>query len=149
VKTKTTTVWTAERDQQILQWRLNGLSCSEMASNLGPGISRNAVIGRLNRLQAPRMRDLAPSRPTTPAIKLRPMLLEPMQKRRPATVKIAPTVVKASTNEAGRPWLTRRASECAWPVSGSGADTHYCCEPAKDGSSYCEHHHARGHTKAA
>ncbi|MFG1339583.1 GcrA family cell cycle regulator [Xanthobacter autotrophicus] len=34
---------------------------------------------------------------------------------------------------------------CRWPVDGSGADLVVCGDLVRDGSSYCEAHHARAH----
>ncbi len=40
---------------------------------------------------------------------------------------------------APRPWLSRRAGECAFPVDGEGALTRSCCSPAGD-CGYCAYH---------
>src|SRR5579875_4114545 len=41
-----------------------------------------------------------------------------------------------------RPWLTRKAGECAFPVLGEGEDVLSCCRPATDGP-YCAAHRAK------
>jgi hypothetical protein len=57
-----------------------------------------------------------------------------------------------------KPWLERRFGECAYPVSGEGAETFSCCAPVwkrteKDGRivwlPYCEGHWRRAHQSAA
>lgn len=48
----------------------------------------------------------------------------------PAALAVAP-----------RPWLTRRAGECAFPVDGEGPDLRSCCNPAPTGP-YCPAHAA-------
>lgn len=39
-----------------------------------------------------------------------------------------------------RPWLTRAFGECAYPVSGEGADTLSCCLPTGGPAAYCAAH---------
>ncbi len=43
---------------------------------------------------------------------------------------------------APRPWLTRFAGECAFPVDGEGWTTRACCNPCA-GAVYCPAHLAR------
>ncbi len=43
---------------------------------------------------------------------------------------------------APRPWLTRAAGECAFPVDGEGWTTRACCNP-RAGGAYCAAHRAR------
>ncbi|MGO8738570.1 GcrA family cell cycle regulator [Rhodoblastus sp.] len=42
--------WTDERVEQLKKMWLDGLSASQIANELGEGISRNAVIGKVHRL---------------------------------------------------------------------------------------------------
>lgn len=42
--------WTAEKVQKLKDLQASGLSCAEIAAALGGGLSRSAVIGKLNRL---------------------------------------------------------------------------------------------------
>lgn len=44
------------------------------------------------------------------------------------------------TDTPPRPWLTRKFGECAYPVSGEGADVFSCCAPTSGASSYCGAH---------
>lgn len=39
-----------------------------------------------------------------------------------------------------RPWLTRAHGECAFPVSGEGAETFSCCDECAPRSEYCATH---------
>ena len=41
-----------------------------------------------------------------------------------------------------RPWLTRAAGECAWPVDGEGWRTRSCCSSCP-GETYCPAHKAK------
>ena len=42
--------WTPEREMDLRLFYLKGLSCSQIAAELGSGITRNAVIGKIHRL---------------------------------------------------------------------------------------------------
>lgn len=44
-------VWTNERVDRLKRLRAGGLSCSQIAGDIGVG--RNAVIGKLHRLKLP------------------------------------------------------------------------------------------------
>jgi hypothetical protein len=43
--------------------------------------------------------------------------------------------------QAPRPWLTRGAGECAFPVDGEGSTTRACCNPC-GADAYCPDHRA-------
>jgi GcrA cell cycle regulator len=45
--------WTVEREEQLRRYWAEGLSASQIAGRLNCGISRNAVIGKANRLKLP------------------------------------------------------------------------------------------------
>ncbi|MFZ3225370.1 MAG: GcrA family cell cycle regulator, partial [Xanthobacteraceae bacterium] len=51
--------WTAERIEQLRNGVTSGLSCSQIAAEIG--VTRNAVIGKIHRL------GLSPGRPAAPA----------------------------------------------------------------------------------
>ncbi len=75
--------WTDERVELLKKLWLEGLSASQIASKLGDGVTRNAVIGKVHRLKlsgrtkpaatAPRVRTAprsasTPRRPATPSV---------------------------------------------------------------------------------
>lgn len=75
--------WTDERVELLKKLWLEGLSASQIASELGDGVTRNAVIGKVHRLKlsgrtkpaatAPRVRTAprsasTPRRPATPSV---------------------------------------------------------------------------------
>ncbi|MGB7097953.1 MAG: GcrA family cell cycle regulator, partial [Xanthobacteraceae bacterium] len=51
----TTTTWTPERVEQLRSFVVSGLTCSQIAAEIG--VTRNAVIGKIHRL------GLSPERP--------------------------------------------------------------------------------------
>ena len=72
--------WTDERVERLSTLWLEGRSASQIASELGGGVSRNAVIGKVHRLglsgrvvppadaSAPRIREVVPPEPVAEAI---------------------------------------------------------------------------------
>jgi GcrA cell cycle regulator len=91
--------WTDERVERLSTLWLEGRSASQIAAELGEGVSRNAVIGKVHRLglsgravppadaAAPRIRDLSPTEPvsTLPSA-AEPAAVEPV----PHVPEIAP-----------------------------------------------------------
>jgi GcrA cell cycle regulator len=53
-----TSIWTGERTEQLKKLWADGLSCAQIAADLG--IGRNAVIGKIHRLKLPQPADKAP-----------------------------------------------------------------------------------------
>jgi GcrA cell cycle regulator len=138
--------WTTERVQQLQQYVTAGLTCSEIAAEIG--VTRNAVIGKISRLglstgrsrgaipgrmRAARTR--APARPSRMARVLR------------AVAAVAPAelivVTEAPPIESARrcPLLDLAADECRWPLGDPGkADFGFCGNDAIAGFSYCAGH---------
>ncbi|MGJ0506267.1 MAG: GcrA family cell cycle regulator [Methylocystis sp.] len=80
--------WTDERVELLRKLWSDGLSASQVAAELGPGITRNAVIGKIHRLGlAERAKTAAASRPR-PAKAPRP--------QQTVVVTAAPTVAPRS-----------------------------------------------------
>jgi GcrA cell cycle regulator len=157
--------WTPEREHTLTTMWMSGSSGSEIALVLR--VSRNAVIGKVRRLKLAyrtpteishnmnrvrngerakggaaavrkaRERSANPKPAKTPAVKSLPvasaivrrasLAAQPLPKERPFDVSHA------------KPWTVRKFGECAFPVSGEGADTLSCCLPAPEGS-YCPAH---------
>ena len=57
----------------------------------------------------------------------------------PFPVRPLPPAPPIAIAGAPRPWLTRVAGECAFPVDGEGHATRACCNPCA-GSVYCAPH---------
>ena len=145
--------WSEEtRAEAIRQWEL-GKSATEIAEALG-GYTRNAVIGLIHRARAKGEIVRADPKPEKRVSR------EKVQKARPGThqrptaalvasasgyspVPVPPTPERTVPYDptTARLWTSRRFGECAYPVSGDGADTLSCCSPTK-GKTYCAHHRA-------
>lgn len=106
------------------------LSCSQIAHQLGRGISRNAVIGRLNRMGLRSIVAEPRKAPPPRASKLLPPFPEPPQLLPPLLIDGQKVTL-----------MTLAADMCKWPISdSSGPDMHFCAHPPKANRPYCEFH---------
>lgn len=143
--------WTDERVETLKKLHKDGLSCSQIASALG-GVSRNGVIGKLNRMGMRRETLAGPSvtkalgnrnrttgspfgfKPSTPApAKLRP-LTAPTPSRAPLPREPAETPLCGDL-------CALTASMCRWPIGDPSAPGF--CGRRKGEGSYCVAHAAR------
>jgi GcrA cell cycle regulator len=145
--------WNAERVAALRRCFDAGLSCSRIAREIG--VTRNAVIGKMNRLGLSRpkemiVRQLREARPTRPKI---PAAWRPQrpQRRPPAIVsqhemlrvafpEPAPRIEDIPIN--GRCTLLELGQEkCRWPISSPGADDFcFCGNAPVKGLPYCPGH---------
>ena len=137
--------WTKERVEQLRGYVNAGLTCSQIADEIG--VSRNAVIGKIHRL------GLAPGRPAG-----RPARERPPRDRRPRSlpqrgllhliyaqtpcVGDAAAVALAPIESAQRCSLLELAhGKCRWPLSDPAkADFAFCGNDSIAGLSYCAGH---------
>lgn len=125
------------------------LSAAETARALGAGVTRNAVLGKVQRLGW--TRDGAPKAGRRPAAsptktpRQRPI---PTARPRPAApfarVLPLPKLREIATVGAPRLWTERQAGECAFPV-GEPEDPgrqYSCCAPVQRMRAYCPAHWA-------
>ncbi|GJD93752.1 GcrA family cell cycle regulator [Methylobacterium iners] len=149
--------WTDERVELLRRLWEEGLSASQIATQLG-GVTRNAVIGKVHRLGlsgrvkpgdgavAGRKKvsreaeiELAESGPIAPEV-------IPIVSHRPAPdfPQAAPPVVAAPTALASSTRVTimdLRESMCRWPMGDpTSSDFHYCGDRSITGLPYCTHH---------
>ncbi len=158
--------WTEERVELLKKLWTEGLSASQIAARLGMGVTRNAVIGKVHRLNLsgrqpaqrssmPRATRKGPREPSAPGI-------------RPTGTPSMPTAganaLKAYAQPQSRPLvaplpepkplrlvdlpkdgritiLHLSEKTCKWPI---GDPTHddfcFCGHGPRDGSPYCEYH---------
>lgn len=134
------TAWTPDMDSILMAGWQAGLTEPQIALKMGGGFSRHSVASRRRRLKLP-------DRP--PECRRDTLVLSNQTRRREFAPPPQPPkgTVQMSVFERGlpgttpRPWLTREFGECAWPVSGQGADTFSCCAPVDDPKRpYCARH---------
>jgi GcrA cell cycle regulator len=140
--------WTEERLERLKNRFEAGLSCRDIAADIG--VSRNAVIGKLSRLNLTREKDGNTSRPArTDAAKRRAtndgprrqyrMLMAVHAEMRSA-VEISPI-----SDEHCCSLFELSPERCRWPFSNPGADDfRFCGNTPVEGLPYCA-----GHTRLA
>jgi GcrA cell cycle regulator len=136
--------WTEERVEQLRDCINAGLTCSQIAGEIG--VSRNAVIGKIHRL------GLAPGRPAaTPRERLRGGEARGPRRRftqsgilRALFAQAPPRsdVAAAPMESAARCSLFElKQGKCRWPISDPGeADFGFCGNDAMRSMSYCAGH---------
>jgi GcrA cell cycle regulator len=135
--------WTAERIEQLRNCVTSGLSCSQIAAEIG--VTRNAVIGKIHRL------GLSPGRPAAPACSCPPRARPPRSSPQRQFLRLmftqAPNVAGAEAAPAAVESMQRCSlldlapGECRWPGGDPcKADFAYCGNRAVAGFSYCAGH---------
>ena len=132
--------WTPERVEQLKDHFAAGLSCRDIAVNIG--VSRNAVIGKLSRLnltrttleerRARRKRSAQPRQPSTAQQQLQMLQAVYAQEPDDAPVVSANSCSLFELNE----------QRCRWPISTPGADDFcFCGNTPLGGMPYCSGHY--------
>jgi GcrA cell cycle regulator len=143
--------WTSERIEILKKLFDAGLSCSQIAGEIGT--TRNAVIGKMHRLGLSRPKNLFANR-SKPARAApdgwRPKALR--AKVRGLSISAQRDMLRAaypSRAESDAPidsphkcsLLELSLAQCRWPISEPGAaDFAFCGNPSADGVSYCAGH---------
>ena len=140
----TPATWTEERVDQLRNCINAGLSCSQIACEIG--VSRNAVIGKIHRL------GLAPGRPVaTPRERLagreahawrqrftQRRILRALFAHAPPRTDVASALVEGAARCS---LLELKQGKCRWPLSDPGeADFGFCGDEALRSMPYCAAH---------
>jgi GcrA cell cycle regulator len=138
----TAATWTAERIEQLRNFVVTGLTCSQIAAEIG--VTRNAVIGKIHRL------GLSPARPAgAPARSCPPRARSPRLSPHSRLFRLidaqTPCVAVAEPapiDSAQRCSLLEIAQDkCHWPIGDPhAADFAFCGNEAVTGFSYCAGH---------
>lgn len=155
-------VWSPAMIDRVSHLWIEGKSAREIATEVGCGLSRNAIIGKVTRLglQAKHRVSIpvggAPKQAKAPRVPKLPRAARPATIRANAVdhrrTKVVPAEIEASREygqsrvdwvEAGagvdspnaRPFADASPSLCCWPL----ADGIMCCNPKARGA-YCEGH---------
>ena len=142
--------WTEDRVGALKKLWLEGQSASQIAKQLGGGVTRNAVIGKVHRLglsgraapSQPARATFRPARPrpTQPTqAPSAPRRIEAVQPR--PTAPVAPTPVERAPEQPGTATvLTLGAHMCKWPIGDpSSRELSFCGRRASEGV-YCVEH---------
>lgn len=115
--------WTDERIELLKRLWEKGLSASQIAEELGEGVTRNAVIGKAHRL----------------GLKSRPSPVKADAPKKAAAA--APKKPKVVTKPKRVTLLDLSDKICKWPHGHPGEeDFHFCGKPVQPGFPYCPEH---------
>jgi len=144
--------WTDERLELLKSGFAAGLSCREIAATIG--VSRNAVIGKISRLNLKRDKDRMvrtgrPERSGEARPRGTPRLRQILLKAYPAEQE--PAVADAPIHNGHTCSLLELGNDtCRWPISTPGADDFcFCGNPPIDGLPYCAGHSRLAYRVAA
>jgi GcrA cell cycle regulator len=132
--------WSNERVETLKRLWADGVSCSEIAAELGGGLTRNAVIGKVHRLGLSGRTRAQPKRPSQPRVRTRHA-----RPARPAALQSAPVVERVEDHAIPaaqrRSLIELTACTCRWPVGDpSTPEFFFCGAPANESSPYCPGH---------
>jgi GcrA cell cycle regulator len=147
--------WNSERIEQLKRFFHAGLSCSQIANEIG--VTRNAVIGKMNRLGLSRPKELSArqteqrraaklARPKTPPAwrpKRSRLNIAAQRELLKAAFPAAPSRVEDVPIHNGRgcTLLELGREQCRWPISHPGAaDFCFCGNAPAAGLPYCPGH---------
>lgn len=134
--------WTEERIA-LLKDRIDaGLSCAQIAREIG--VSRNAVIGKVNRLGLSRLKRVSAGQPgrTGTAKIARPRTVTQHRALRALPTAQQLALAEMPVDSANRcSLLELQQGHCRWPISEPGADDFgFCGSKQVDGLPYCAGH---------
>jgi GcrA cell cycle regulator len=153
--------WTEERVELLKRLWSEGLSASHIAAKLAEGVTRNAVIGKVHRLnlsgRAPTPRSAIPrprrprepSHPSRSAMMLRTSgsaalkpLLRVEMRPRPLPIPEPEPLRLVNLPQGGRVTILHLSDKtCKWPIGDPGRDDFcFCGHQPREGSPYCEYH---------
>jgi GcrA cell cycle regulator len=131
------TTWTTERVLLLKNCVNAGLSCGQIAQEIG--VSRNAVIGKINRLGLSRGRSAVTSRPREGAPTRAPRVLT--QRKALQALFASEPVVEDVVSAEPCSLLDLAPGKCRWPIGGVGiSDFTFCGNTNAAGTSYCAGH---------
>jgi GcrA cell cycle regulator len=145
--------WTSERVEQLKDCLRGGLTCSRIAAEIG--VSRNAVIGKMNRLGLSRPKDVLAKQAEPKRTAWRSRNVTRLFTQHRILVELppeppAPAAAKSIHNGRGCSLLELSPASCRWPISEPGAaDFCFCGNTQVEGLSYCAGHARIAYKSAA
>ncbi len=132
--------WTEERVELLKSCFEAGLSCREIADRIG--LSRNAVIGKISRLNLKRQKAGPARREPARDPRGRPTIRFRRQFLRAVTAADEPAEPEAPVHNGHTCSLFELSEQtCRWPISTPGADDFcFCGNPPVEGLPYCPGH---------
>lgn len=141
-------VWTEAMMSRLVDLQARGDSCSQIAAELGCGLTRNAVIGKLHRMGITGGAAAMPEKERIKRTKEAAARKNQKRKERrqewrsqnptPPRAPV-PLMVCMDVDPRGLSLVDLEPGDCRYP-SGEGADITFCGHPSMDGRSYCAPH---------
>ena len=139
--------WTEDRVEILTKLWAEGLSASQIAKKLG-GVTRNAVIGKVQRLglsgrATPSRPRKATSKSSTPRMRKTSAPSAPRAPRQVVAAAAPPPPLEAKPLPTGEyaTILTIRDHMCKWPIGDpSSSEFRFCGRRVKESEPYCEAH---------
>lgn len=149
-------IWTIERIGKLIDLQGRHWSCSQIAAELGCGISRNAVIGKLHRLgisggdramsklERDRRSKAAKERNQQRQNERRRERRREFREQAPPSPAgparaFVPLMICTEVEPLGVPLLDLKEGDCRYP-DGEGTEITFCGHPRAMGRSYCLPH---------
>lgn len=135
--------WTDEQIEMLKVLFAKGLSSSQISKEIGGGLSRSAVIGKVHRLglagkatpSAP-VRAAAKPKPAQPSLRvIGDAVFEEAEARLPREV-----VPERAEAPGSATLLTLEGRMCKWPIGDPASDTFTFCGRRREEGSYCATH---------
>jgi GcrA cell cycle regulator len=142
--------WTTERVEQLKICIGAGLTCSQIAAEIG--VSRNAVIGKMNRLGLSRPREVLAREPAAKRAAWRSRNVTRLFTQHRIFVELPPATAEATALYDGRgcSLLELGPGKCRWPISEPGTrDFCFCGSQQVEGLPYCAGHARLAYKSAA
>lgn len=143
--------WTKEKTEELKRYMDDSLPAKEIAVKLGPGFTKNSVIGKASRMgltfpntsaRDPAVRKKIRDGKTVthiPRATVRPKDRPPPL--RPPIVPVADVVTQATRSFAPQTMETLEAHHCRFPIGDPGhPDFRFCGAQKFEGLSYCATH---------
>jgi GcrA cell cycle regulator len=147
-------MWTDEKVELLRQLWLDGKSASQIAAELGDGVTRNAVIGKVHRLGLSGR--VKASAPTAPRVRQRPTAARPAAPRSGGFRGNTALALARETQIEAEPQIREdvvipmslrvtivelREAMCRWPLGDpTSSEFRYCGIQTQNDGPYCAHH---------
>ena len=147
--------WNDERVEQLRKMWMDGLSASQIAGELGNGITRNAVIGKVHRLGLSGRVKTMSSAPSRPRVQ-QPRAPRNPAPRRPSNGVIGSNAIAFNFRPAPAPKpiedvvvpmcepvtiMELKEAMCRWPLGDPATpEFRYCGGKSDIGVTYCPYH---------
>jgi len=130
----TASAWTEDRIGRLKTLWMKGKTAEFISRDLGSGISRSAVLGKIHRL------GLSAGRSTTPAKASAPKTRSPVRAAEPAPNPVAAPLSSPEPRTGTHTILSVGRTDCRWPLGDPRQPGFSLCGCPVDRGSFCVEH---------